>query len=154
MELLLFIPLSRLIWYDYKKRRVKIADLLLFGGLQFLIVWIGEGWKELVFRLEVNLGVVIWMAGGLVLYDLIRYRQWERLLRRQAGIGDLWFCLLLAPAFTLRAYVFFLTFAFFLTLCIWGIYSRRSRRRVTIPLVSGVGLLYMVFLTIRFCNHG
>ena len=57
---------------------------------------------------------------------------------------------MLAPAFTLRTYVYFLILAFLLTFCGWEIYRRVSGRRVTIPLVSGMGVMYMVFLTIRF----
>ncbi|WP_418535671.1 hypothetical protein [Odoribacter laneus] len=150
MEFLLFIPLVRLIRSDFRKRRVKITDLLLFGCLQLFVSWWGVGWKELVFRLKGNGWVFLFMVTGVVLYVFIRYGQGRRVMRRLGGIGDGWFCLMLAPAFTLRTYVYFLILAFLLTFCGWEIYRRVSGRRVTIPLVSGMGLMYMVFLTIRF----
>ena len=134
MEFLLFIPLVRLIRSDFRKRRVKITDLLLFGCLQLFV----SGW------------VFLFMVTGVVLYVFIRYGQGRRVMRRLGGIGDGWFCLMLAPAFTLRTYVYFLILAFLLTFCGWEIYRRVSGRRVTIPLVSGMGVMYMVFLTIRF----
>lgn len=154
MEFLLLIPLIRLIRSDFKRRRVQIMDLLLFGALQLFIFWWGIGWGELVFRLKVNGWVFLFMVTGVVLYAFIRYGRGGRILKRLGGIGDAWFCLMLAPAFTVRIYVYFLILTFLLTFCVWKIYRGISGRRVTIPLVSGVGLMYIVFLMIHFYHYG
>lgn len=85
MEFLLFIPLVRLIRSDFRKRRVKITDLLLFGCLQLFVSWWGVGWKELVFRLKGNGWVFLFMVTGVVLYVFIRYGQGRRVMRRLGG---------------------------------------------------------------------
>lgn len=137
------LPLCRMIYSDFRIRRVALADLLVFGLLQWVGVWYEWGGEIFVMRLCCNCLLFVGLGTGVAGYYLLRYGCSFVRLREQVGGGDVWFCLSLFPVFNGREWVLFLTISCLLILSVWWVYVRWKGKAVTIPLVSGLGCMYI-----------
>lgn len=151
-DLLLILPLGSMMCSDFRMRRITLADLLLFGILQWGMSYCEWECCAFFVRIFVNLSLLCFIGIIVAGYYYLRYG--KKSLRKQIGVGDLWFCLLLLPAFSCWELTFFLTFSGLIMLSVWWVYVRIKRRKVTIPLVGGLGCMYMLLILMRVLGYG
>ena len=151
-DLLLILPLGSMMCSDFRMRRITLADLLLFGILQWGMSYYEWGCCAFFVRIFVNLSLLCFIGIIVAGYYYLRYG--KKSLRKQIGVGDLWFCLLLLPAFSCWELTFFLPFSGLIMLSVWWVYVRIKRREVTIPLVGGLGCMYMLLILMRVLGYG
>lgn len=104
-DLLLILPLGSMMCSDFRMRRITLADLLLFGILQWGMSYCEWGCCAFFVRIFVNLSLLCFIGIIVAGYYYLRYG--KKSLRKQIGVGDLWFCLLLLPAFSCWELTFF-----------------------------------------------
>lgn len=135
-----------MIYSDFRTRRIALADLVVFGLLQWVGAWYEWGGEVFVMRLCCNCLLFAGIGIGVAGYYLFRYGYSSVRSRERVGWGDVWFCLSLFPVFTCREWVFFLTVSCLLILSVWFVYVRLKGNAVNIPLVSGLGCMYLLFI--------
>ncbi|MGV8094893.1 MAG: hypothetical protein AB2L24_23825 [Mangrovibacterium sp.] len=145
MELLLLIPLIPLIVSDWKNRHVLIWNILLFAVMQIIICLNNNGFARTSYNMLLNTltGIIIALMTGV--YFKLRGKLQKELI----GWGDILFILCLTPAFSVRSFLIFMILSFVSTLIIWLMLKLWRKISGSIPLVSGMGLCYAVWLCIH-----
>lgn len=142
LPLALIVPAVIMAAEDFCRREVGVLWLALFIiGAAGLAVWT-QGWQAAAINAVMNLSLVLYMAGGVLLYLRIRNKRWINPLRRHFGTGDLLFILGMAPLFGLKEYLLFLLISMVAALLWW----LATGRRHTIPLVGVMGIVLSIFL--------
>lgn len=153
MELLAFVPLVFMIRSDYKERVVRLYPLLFFGILTIVGSGLTWGWEECVVRVIEGVGMLVFLAGGVVVYLMLKYRKRVNPFRGYIGSGDALFLLCLTPSFRVMELVWFLVIAFVVTLAAWIAWIGRDEGRRGIPLVTTVGVCYACYGVYRLIWH-
>lgn len=145
----MLIPLIMMIRSDFRQREVNMYCLVCFGLLQFFYVYWLFGVYEVLKRGIINLGILLFLGLGIVLYLKVRRVRWVRVVHDYIGLGDILFFIFLIPVFKELEFIRFLLVSFIFSLIWWGVYSLRTEV-LTIPLVSTVGICYVVLVVFRF----
>lgn len=137
------LPLGAMIRSDFRRRRIGVVPLSLFGAAALVSAWICFGGTAVVRRLAEG-GIFLGLLYAFLwLYCVVRRR------RRAIGTGDLLFFPLLAPFFELYDFVFFLTGSFAVSLLFHWIASRLEKQKTrSVPLVGTVGVCFGVYLLV------
>lgn len=154
MELLAFFPLVFMIRSDFKERVIGLYPLLIFGILAAGSSGVMYGAEECLLRMVRNGAILLLLVACSILYLSVRYRGGMNPFREYMGSGDLWFLVCLLPSFGMLEYTRFLIVSFLFSLAWWGGYMGWGGKRGTIPLVSTVGICYVVYLLLRFTFRG
>ena len=152
MELLSLLPLSLLVYSDARHRQVNVYVLAIFALLQGTTSLIEHDYSLILTRVLVNMGILLWLALGVLFYFLILQRKRFRELQYQVGAGDIFFLVALIPSFNGLMFARFLSLAFIVSLGAWYIYYRKGKHS-TIPLVSTVGTVHGLFVISRYLCH-
>lgn len=144
-------PLGWLVVQDFRTRTVPVAGMLLFGTLMLSYAAVETGWPSVARHTLGNLALLLLLYAGIWGYLRVRYGRSCPPFRRHVGWGDAWFLIALTPAFDLRTYAWFLTLSLLTTLLVYGLYRRLGGRPATIPLVSALGIAFILYtlLTLR-----
>lgn len=153
-NLLLILPLGSMAYSDFRVRRITLVDLSLFGCLQWIFVYYEYGIYVFYDRIFVNAVLFCLLGGTVVAYCLLRYGLSGMALHERIGAGDVWFCLLLLPAFSCWELTLFLTFSGSVILLLWWLWTRIKGREETIPLVGGLGSIYILLILMRVFCYG
>jgi Flp pilus assembly protein protease CpaA len=137
--LLLSLPVAVLAVADLRKREVAILWLVVFGVLSAVVGVASHGVAGAAVNLAVNLLLLAYLAGGVLLYIRLRRGKW--MCREYLGAGDVVFLAGAAPLFGLRSYLLFLLCAALFSLAWWAV--ARSR---TIPFVATAGIVLIIAL--------
>lgn len=142
MQLVILIPLLLMILSDYRSRTVVLWQLLLFG-ITVLVMSLAEN-RLIVTGMNIAINIFLSLLIGLFvyLYFLLKYKSVQSII----GKGDIMFILFLTPFFSPRVFLIFMLISFIATLIMWGIHTLVSKHNNDIPLISGVGLCFTVFL--------
>lgn len=150
MSVFAYFPLVAavvLAWQDFQRRSVQANWLGVFGLLVLLGAFSQCGWQEVLLRLVTNGLLLFFQYGLLRLFLGAWYGRRKHPLRSWLGSGDVWMLAALAPGFGLRGYAWFLTATMLLTLLVYSAYRYLGGgRRQTIPLVSALGIAYIVYI--------
>ncbi len=144
MQLLLLLPLLLMIISDFRYRYVFFWHLLLFGLVQVGVCIYSFGLLFTGWNLLINTIILLFMGLFLKMY-LFFFKKKEK----GVGWGDVVFVFLLTPYFTCFFFLYFLIVSFSLTLLFWLIYNYSRYRKIEndkIPLISGVGICYLIVL--------
>ena len=140
LTLALHINLLAMIISDFRKRVVNAYILAVFALLGIYSVWTNEGVSLFKTRMLWNIAFLLYMFSVMVVYLWLTKRQ----ISESIGIGDILFIFTLTPLFELREFIVFLTLAFAGTLIFHIILSKYYPTK-TIPLISGVGISFIVY---------
>ena len=149
MGLVVLIPLIMMIRSDFRQREVNMYCLVCFGLWQFCYAYWLFGIHEILKRGIINLGILLFLGLGIVLYLKARRVRWAQVLHNYIGLGDILFFIFLIPVFKELEFPRFLMVSFIFSLIWWGVYSWRTKV-LTIPLVSTVCICYVVLVVFRF----
>ncbi len=130
------VALAPMIVSDIRTREVNLLWLLLFGSIQ--IFFNGTS------NVPINACVVLFMLSGMYLYLIAKYGCKSR-ITDYFGIGDILFLLSLTAAFPLREFTYFLITGLIFSIVCWIIMPEKK----TIPLVSTLGITYIIWLSIK-----
>lgn len=148
MELLPLIPLSFLVYTDYKEKMISIFPLLSFIAIQiFLAVWL-FGINILIERVLFNLFILLMLSFGVYIYcKLRRLKVFE-----MTGLGDILFIIGLAPMFDTKKFLIFLIISLLISLLYW-LANFVLRKDNIVPLVTTIGFSYGIYLIFMFLEH-
>ena len=125
---------------DIRTREVNILWLLLFCATQIYFFGIGNS--------IVNLFLILFMFLGVYGYLLFRYGLKSK-LTQFLGMGDILFIITLTPSFALREFTYFLIVGFLFSIFCWFLMHRKK----SIPLVSTLGFVYLIWLLIKMLPY-
>ena len=155
MEWLLLGPLAVLIDSDFRKRQVSLVLLLIFGILQASICLQEMDTVDFLHRTGLNFLLLVVWGAGISIWAGLRHKLYRRPgfpdLNHLIGKGDLAFVLCFLPVFPLRGFLIFLLCAFALGLIYWLLFLSSSGK--TIPLVSMLGICYLLVLILEIYGH-
>lgn len=143
---LVVIPLVAMMISDFRSREVALLWLILFGAIQTGMGIFIHGIREAMLQVACNFMMLCVLGLFLIIWILIRRGGKGCRLQGYMGSGDVLFLCALSPVFRLDEFIRFLIIAFTVSLVLWGIYVALSRQRVTVPLVTTVGLCYLALL--------
>lgn len=143
------IPLSAMVISDFRRRNIGIAWLLAFYVITVVSSALMHGWRTALLNAAGNIAVLALLFGFLYIYIRARKNRFSS-FREAIGSGDILFLPALAPVFGIRQFAIFLTASFIITLAAWGILWLRGRAPATIPLVSMVGICFVLYGLIIF----
>ena len=149
MKLILIFPLLILIISDLISRKVYLWNLVLFGVLQ--VIFTKQYGPSLAFHnILFNTIISIIMSLLVWLYMKFRFKYKKEII----GWGDILFIWCMTPVFFPRNFLLFLISSFMFTLIIWFVVNL-FKRTSDIPLISGVGIWYLVviFNPFHFMNY-
>lgn len=143
MKWILLPLLLWMIYMDFRYRRVWLWQLIVFGIIQFAISLTGNGLIHTSYYTLMNSAVLIVIGTAAALYATVRFR----LKKPMIGSGDIIFIWLLTPSFTYPTFVYFILISFVCALAGWAV-TRIIRKdaSATIPLISYMGICYMIVL--------
>lgn len=136
----LYINLAAMVISDFRKRVINAYLLAVFALLVIYSVYANEGIYLLKTRILWNVAFLLYMFSVMIAYLWLTKRQ----ISESIGIGDILFIFTIAPLFELREFIIFLILAFVATLIFYALLSRYYPAK-TIPLVSGVGISFIVY---------
>ena len=146
MKLLLLIPLSLMVISDFRSREVCLWHLLLFGSIQITVAIAGYGMAEAGKNMLCNTLICLM----IYLFCIAWFRFRGKRVKEMTGLGDLLFIWFLTPVFTYSEFPVFITVSFIVTLTAWVIGYLAGKVTRDVPLISGMGLCYVSFLTYSF----
>lgn len=142
MQLVILIPLTLMIFSDYKSRTVVLWQLLLFGLIVLVTSTVENGIRLACTYLTINIFTSLLVGLSVCTYFWIRYRSVQSII----GKGDILFILFLTPLFPPRVFLVFMLVSFTVTLLTWCIYTLFRGQTANIPLISGVGTCLCISL--------
>lgn len=148
MEAIVVIPLFVLMRSDYRTREVDLLWLLIFTALQLALALLTYGSGPAMMQMLGNLLILFSLFAGVRIY--IRRKRKDSVLKNYIGCGDLIFLCALTPVFSSVLFLRFLVISFTFSLVWWGIQVWFRKTKVTIPLVTTVGLCYTIVLMWNF----
>jgi hypothetical protein len=145
LYLLPIVPAAVLALSDLRHRSIPVGWLIAFGSCVLLAAAFLSPVRTILHNVLTNILLLGWMFGGVWLYLRLRYRNRTRSFGRYIGSGDVWFVLLLMPLFPLTVYIVLLLSGFAAGLLYGTAVRLVARRTVTIPLVSALGVAFIVY---------
>lgn len=148
------LPIVMMIISDFRWRSVNLLWLICLFIVSVVVSILLGGIRDVVINVLTNCLLIIYLAVGVFLYFSIKARHWVNLLRCHFGVGDLIFLICLTPIFNIYHYLLFLTISFCITLALWGLCRLSGRINSTsIPLVSSVGIVFLVYIAIKILSN-
>jgi len=149
--LICFLPLGVMMLSDLRRRRIGVCWLVLFALSLFIFAWIYSGIGVFTDHLLPNLLFLTFLFLVLGIYIRVLRRRVFHSFSRAIGSGDILFLYALSPFFEVREFVLFLTGAFLFSLVAYGTYRllRKNNPVSTIPLVSSIGLCFMIYASLK-----
>lgn len=136
----LYINLAAMVISDFRRRVINTYLLAIFALLVIYSVYINEGVYLLKTRILWNGTFLLYMFSVMSVYLWLT----KRPISKSIGIGDIMFIFTITPLFEFREFIIFLVLAFAATLIFHALFSMYNPTR-TIPLVSGVGISFIVY---------
>ncbi len=149
LPLLLAVPVLAMILGDFRHREVGLGWMAAFmAGAVAVAVW-RLGVRVAALNMAGNILLLLWMAGGVMLYLRVTRGRWINPLKDYIGEGDLLFILGLTPLMGLKAFLVLLLAGLVVSLLWWAAVRIFSKRNATVPLVGTMGAVFCVWL---FCS--
>ncbi len=133
------LPVVVLAADDLMRREVDVIWLAVFGVLAAVVAVAGNGIAGAAVNLAVNILVLLYIAGGILLYIKLRRGRWA--WREYIGMGDVAFLVGVAPLWGVREFLLFLLAAAVFSLIWWAVARVR-----TIPFVATAGIVFIIAL--------
>ncbi len=143
------VPLAAMVISDFRKRNIGIAWLVLFYAITAASAVLAHGWRTALLNTAGNIVFLALLFGFLYIYIRVRKNRFAS-FGKAIGLGDILFLPALAPVFGVRQFSLFLTASFIVTLVAWSILRLLGRAPSTIPLVSTVGICFIIYSLILF----
>lgn len=134
------LTLAPMIRSDIKEREVNILWLLLFGGVQIYF--------NSIDNIFINLIIILLMLSGVYLYLIVRYGTKSK-ITDFIGAGDIVFFFALTAAFPIIEFIYFLIIGFIFSIAFWLL----TKNKETVPLVSTLGSIYLIWLLIKTIQY-
>jgi hypothetical protein len=133
--LLLLLPVAAMAVGDVRRREVGLVWLMVFAVLSAVSASMIHGVVPAAVNVATNILLLLYLAGGIIVWIRIRRGRWTNPLREYIGAGDVIFLAAATPLFDLRGYLLMLVGASVFSLIWWAV----SRSR-TIPFVATTGI--------------
>lgn len=144
---LVLLPVGFLAVGDVRRREVGVWWLVIFAVCAAVAAWRMHGVLPALMNVVWNAALLIYLAGGVLIYLRVRYGRWT--WREFIGGGDLFFLAAATPIFGLRNYLLFLLCAAVFSLIWWAVarvFFRANNHREMIPFVATSGIIFAIFL--------
>ena len=142
LPILLSISLSVLAVSDVRSRSVSSWWLLASGILNFVFLWILDGWKCVAVRIVGNLLLLQIIGVALWIYARARHERMSDLF----GAGDVIFLMVLSPAFGWTEYMRFIVASSIAGIILWPLFRKLQPRKTGVPMVSVMAVVYFIFM--------
>lgn len=141
MELIICaVALVPMIVSDIRAREINVLWLILFCAIQLHLYGVGN--------LVINIFLILLMLSAVYIYLLIRHGLKSK-ITNYLGMGDIIFLLTLTPSFEIREFTYFLIIGFVFSIICWLFMKCKK----SIPLVSTLGFVYLVWVLIKILRH-
>ncbi len=134
---LLLVPVAVMAVDDFRRREVGVVWLVVFALAASAVGVMAHGVAGAAINVAGNMMVLLYLAGGILLYIRLRRGRWR--WKESAGGGDVVFLAGATPLLELREYVVFLIGAGIVSLLWWAVV-----RAETIPFVATGGIVFMI----------
>jgi hypothetical protein len=135
---------------DLRKRNIKVIWLTAFYAATYISSIAVSGWMTALLNAACNIIFLALLFGFLYVYVGIVRKNRYGSFSRAIGTGDILFLPALAPLCDVVQFAGFLICSFALTLLGWGVLRLLGRAPKTIPLVSTVGMCFIIYALILF----
>lgn len=150
--LAILAPLSRLIFSDFRHRKVPVVWLGILAAGTVCIPIIQDGWREVLIRSGRNMLLVLYLSTGVVLWSWLKARRVVNPINLYIGLGDIVFFLILVPLFPFMQFAYLIVGCMLFSLIWWWWCSLLGRRKpenvpliATSSIVVGATVVYKVF---------
>ncbi len=133
LNLIMLIPLAKLVMDDFRRREVSLIWLAVTAVCAIGTAIVVDGWRETLIRSGLNLLLVVYMGIGVVVWAWIKSRKIVNPINRHIGSGDVLFFLTLTPLFSLKG------FAWLLVACmVFSLFWWKSPENIPLVATSGI----------------
>lgn len=156
LTLLPVLPALPLISEDFRSRKVSLLWLIVLAAASATSAIVVLGFNEAAGNAFFNLLLLLYMAGGVSLWILLKNRRLRRgaeaelsvSLKDSVGLGDVMFFAAITPLCGLRGYLLFVLVTLIGSLLWWLGYRVVRRANTTVPLVGTAGIALSLYLII------